>query len=173
MKTASDYERFVVDVLKPQLASFVKSCDEINEENNGYDEIRATLLKQETDNNNNHNHNINHETTTSVKTDNTSTELTLTHCSGPPVDIGENCLVQTEIYDPNEIYIHVGMGFHVSLPREEALPLIDSRQKILSAKLEHMQGRCQEIATYINEVLPIISELKRVEEAEKKTEGWS
>lgn len=147
METAGDYERFVVDILKPQLASFVKNCEEITEEIAGYDEVKTFLLSP----------------TQLQKTTPTNGPEVL----GPLVDIGERCHVQSQLNNKDDIYIHIGMGFHVSLPLDEALPLIAERQKLLLAKLEHLQNRCQEIAAYINEILPIINELQKIEGIKK------
>jgi prefoldin subunit 5 len=166
MKTSGDYERFVVDVLKPQLASFVKNCDEVNEEFNGYEEVKALLMEQEKEEQKKMMKKNKKEEEMGTVSDEASSHSAVV--AGPTVNIGENCFVQSEIYDKDEIYIHIGMGFHVSLPKDKALPLIEERQHILTAKLEHLQNRCQEIAAYINEILPIISELQRIESVEEK-----
>lgn len=171
MKTARDYETFVVDVLKPQLASFVKNCEEVSEEYNGYNEIKNIVLKQQKQLDNDDVDDDDDGGDNSNSSGNNSNIDTTTLTQGPHVDVGEDCLVQTEIYNKEEIYIHIGMGFHISLPPSEALSVIETRQQILTDKLSHLQERCEEIAAYINEILPIISELKHIEGVEKNTEG--
>mmetsp|Transcript_26966 Transcript_26966/g.50361 ORF Transcript_26966/g.50361 Transcript_26966/m.50361 type:complete len:160 (+) Transcript_26966:22-501(+) len=157
MKTAEEYERFVVDVLKPQLASFVKNCEDIREEQVGYDEARAFILttQERSDNQKPHNE------STSPYADQ----------PGPLIDMGENCFVQSEIIDTQHFYLHIGMGFHVSLPHDEALVVINDRQKILKEKLVHLQSKCEEVAAYINEILPIINELQRIKGLESNQQA--
>ena len=173
MQTAEDYERFVVDVLKPQLASFVRESEGVSEELAAYDEVVPYLNKKkcvsecesecvsECESSEVNSDSTNNTTITHKR--GLSATASHTHSVGPLVDIGENILVQSEVYDTSEVYIHIGMGFHVSLPSECASEVVSERKKILTNKLTHLQSRCEEIAAYINEVLPIIAELKKVQ----------
>ena len=92
------------------------------------------------------------------------------YLSSLTVDIGEDCLIQAEVSDKTlqEVYLHVGMGFHVALPREEALPTIRKRKELLVLKKEQLQKKIEEVAAYIQEILPIVEELQRIRKIESK-----
>ena len=68
------------------------------------------------------------------------------------VDVGQDCLVQAQLDTPREVYVHIGMGFHVALPHQEAKKVIATRIALLDCKASHVEANITAVSEHIVEV---------------------
>ena len=68
------------------------------------------------------------------------------------VDIGQDCLVQAQLNSPREVFVHIGMGFHVALPEDEAKKVVATRIALLNCKVSHISSSIASVEEHITEV---------------------
>lgn len=68
------------------------------------------------------------------------------------VDVGQDCLVQAQLNSPREVFVHIGMGFHVALPENEAKKVVATRIALLHCKTSHVASSIALVGEHIEEV---------------------
>ncbi|XP_054168415.1 protein UXT-like [Oppia nitens] len=74
-------------------------------------------------------------------------------------DLGSNFYVQTVVPKADKIYLMIGLGFYVELTLEEALDLIDKKEKIFNQELIHLSAQSSKIKANIKLVIHTIDQI--------------
>jgi len=113
-----EYKEFVEKTLQPQFRIAISLKEETESEIKEYNELKANLVIIE------------------LKQLNEKKELESL------VDLGHNqCFARAIVDNPNKVFVHVGLGFHVEFKLEEAIRFIDKRlihlrKDVLSQRIE-------------------------------------
>ena len=163
VKIINEYEGFLEKKLIPKLSNLVKDRDKLIDEINGYIDLENLLLEQ----NKNHKEDSNAIDHGDRSNDGKKDYRTL-------IDIGGGIKMQAKVdskqlsfssSDKNndnigEIYIHIGLGYHIPLSASQCLDVILQRVPLLEEKLKTIQDQCNAIVNDIENSKALILEAK-------------
>ncbi|XP_071453363.1 protein UXT homolog [Hetaerina americana] len=123
-KKVEEVECFINDVLKEDLKKVYENREKIHEKIRDY-----VLLK----------HTIQNVIEGKFPPDGLKTKI----------DLGCNFYVQGKVTEPSTVFVHVGYGFFLEFPLQEALPFIEKRINYLSNLANKDSKNCATIKAYI------------------------
>ena len=138
-----EYSSFIGTTLRPQLESAVKAREDVENDIKEYELLQTKLEDM-------------------LKKEETATAAAI--ANGPMdslVDLGhEMVYCNAVIDDPNKIFVHTGMGFHVEMTLAEASNFVKKRIRFLRDDvLQHRTHRATTIAVHIEETLLVLQQL--------------
>lgn len=134
-KKIIEFEAFVNDVLKSDLAKLAGKLDSKNEDMAEYIQLKSIIkMLQSNDMDKN-----------GFKT---------------KVDIGNNFYIQAHVPKANDILLDIGLGYYVEFTLEDALTLSDVRIKLFEKQITNLRKEIAKTNAYIKWILLGIRELQ-------------
>jgi len=133
----NEYVHFIKTVLHPELNTAVSLRAEAENEICEYEELQSKLRK--------------------IIFRSTDKDLEAL------VDLGAKAVYcQARITDPSKVFVHVGFGFHVEFPLDEAIAFIDRRIAFIQTNvLTRRYERAKSVASHLEKSLSIVEELTK------------
>ena len=144
----TEYIIFVDEVLQPQLEIATSAREETDLEIKEYNELKGQL-QMATDRNR--------------KDQEASGKKQPANLSGREalVDLGHQMIYcRAKIHDRNQVFVNIGMGFHVEFTLKEAIIFIDSRIHYLRREvLQRRIDKVKEVASHLENSLELLESL--------------
>ncbi|XP_014475135.1 PREDICTED: protein UXT homolog [Dinoponera quadriceps] len=136
-KKISEFESFVNDVLKADLAQLAEKLDSKNSDVAEFLQLKSII-------------------TTFQNTDIEKTGFKT------QVDIGSSFFIQAQITDASKIFLNVGLGHYVEFTLDEALVVINVRIKLLKGQIANLRRAIARTNAHIKLILLCIGDLERI-----------
>lgn len=133
------FETFVNDVLKADLAKLAEKLDAKNADVAEFLQLKSVITTFQ----------------------NTNVEKTGFKTK---VDIGNNFFIQAHIPDASKILLDVGLGHYVEFDLDEALIVINVRIKLLEKQIAHLRKVIARTNAHIKLILIVIRDLQGIKE---------
>ncbi|XP_034941136.1 protein UXT homolog [Chelonus insularis] len=134
-KKITQFERFINDVLKADLAKLAQKLDEKNSEVAEFIQLKSFI--------------------TTLKTTGTSESGFKTK-----VDLGNNFFIQAHVEDATHILLDVGLGYFVEFSLDEATALIDVRIKLFESQIANLRKEIAKTNAHIKVLIIGINDLR-------------
>lgn len=134
-KKVLEFEAFINEVLKSDLAKYADKLDEKNAEISEFIQLKSVI--------------------TTMKNTGTSDNGFKTK-----IDIGNNFFVQAQVDDASTILLDIGLGYFVEFKLDEALAIINIRVKLLELQIKNLRNEIARTNAHIKLLLIGIRDLQ-------------
>ena len=161
-----EYSGFINNVLLPEKKTLELEYQKIQTEINEYQDLQNEISNLLCNDNNRSSESTsdgdssnNDIETKKIAAATTTSESVMT----TKVDLGyETIYCDAVVSEPNSIYVHVGMGFHIELTLVEAIEFVKKRISYLQkGSLQTKKVKLQEVTSHIDESRKILFQLDR------------